>query len=951
MAEGSNRFKQDSSSPMSTKRRVKGTTAGLLSWKSGKGFLSSKEAGAVQFVFPSPLDRIRSGIGRRERATQLGLSLSAQPESFEGNQSFPRIERLEIGTENSCTMDKFRGDELNTFSFSPGHVRGSFAQTPDSAASRTVSFNDSWTFYNNLLGQAPSPAVTASSSIYNPNKAVVTIDAKSSEILVANDMACRLFGYNSDELCRRRLADMFKHRSNRKAIVETHLDSSGEVIVVSGKVIDMIDSEGEVVPVSLWVKKLEMARRCLAVMEPVERTAANFTFDERGAILSCDNIMAVLHGYSCADEVVGLDIRTLIPSFALPSADTISKNVKKQQATGRTKDGATFPVSVTVDFVSDEASAASAASSVDYAGLVWVFANISGMITILPNGNIHSCNHYFALMLFGYTQSQLVGKNISALVPTFYDDVEFLEADSTPYNDDDVDVDEDIWQTYRTPEKDEDVSITKAFRKMLLSRDESCQHDLNGNDHRGGGEDDDVDDDDSKAAEEEEEEESRAFAAEAAATTTPEVRSIPEGSFFGLGRHRDGSDLSIIYQIKRVNLDDGDTLYCVWVSRDPEEPAEGGRGNNLTFASSVNSTLDASASSLSLGQVSFAILLLNIINEKAHSAAELDHSDVDYTSGSFAERYTTLQQIGKGAFGCVKMAFRNTDKLLVITKFIGKCKVYDECWVDDNLLKKTVPLEVSLLTTLKHSNIVQVLDVFENADYFQMVMEKHGCGMDLFEFIDRGPSLDEPLASLIFRQVASAVTYLHGLNILHRDIKDENIILNENFHIKLIDFGSATFMAPGKLFSTFCGTVEYCSPEVLQGNKYRGPELEMWSLGVTLYTLIFGENPFFDVDETIKADLRPPFQASKDLMHLIGGLLNADPKSRFGLRELETNVWLHQPIDADSYSFQNIISCSLDEANPPRYYYDLEIGDHHPFSASSQHQEFKLRDLSDEGEL
>ena len=69
---------------------------------------------------------------------------------------------------------------------------------------------------------------------------------------------------------------------------------------------------------------------------------------------------------------------------------------------------------------------------------------------------------------------------------------------------------------------------------------------------------------------------------------------------------------------------------------------------------------------------------------------------------------------------------------------------------------------------------------------------------------------------------------LFSAQILHRDIKDENIIIDHHFHPKLIDFGSATFMQEGKLFSTFYGTTEYCSPEVLAGNKYRGPELEMW---------------------------------------------------------------------------------------------------------------------------
>lgn len=275
--------------------------------------------------------------------------------------------------------------------------------------------------------------------------------------------------------------------------------------------------------------------------------------------------------------------------------------------------------------------------------------------------------------------------------------------------------------------------------------------------------------------------------------------------------------------------------------------------------------------------------------------------------------------IFKGAYGYVKMAYRHTDRLLVVTKFIRKDKLTPQVmYVTED--KISIPLEIYFLTTVKHPNIVTVYDVFENENFFQMVMEKHGSGMDLFEFIDRQPMVDEQLCCFIFRQIVNAVDHLHSMHILHRDIKDENIIIDQNFHVKLIDFGSATYMEEGKLFSTFYGTTEYCSPEVLAGNKYAGPELEMWSLGITLFVIMFFENPFLDIEETLRAELCIPNWVSSELSSLLSIMLDKNPKTRCTMRQLQANKWIQQEINTAAFNFNSVVQCDPQEAYPEKYF-------------------------------
>uniref|UniRef100_A0A670JKJ5 PAS domain-containing serine/threonine-protein kinase n=1 Tax=Podarcis muralis TaxID=64176 RepID=A0A670JKJ5_PODMU len=370
---------------------------------------------------------------------------------------------------------------------------------------------------------------------------------------------------------------------------------------------------------------------------------------------------------------------------------------------------------------------------------------------------------------------------------------------------------------------------------------------------------------------------------------------ILEGNYSGNCYHRDGSRLAILFEVKRVELHDPAALFCIWVMRDHFQSRKQAAAKTQFLLSSLAS------SSPNLSDVS--LIKATPVFENSRRAEELER--LRACEGDYGKKYDTLTLIGRGAFGFVWTARCKKDCKEAVVKFIWKGKVLDYCWVDDPELGR-VTQEITILRKLQHPNIIKVLDVFENQQFFQLVMERHGSGLDLFTFIDNQPNLDEPLASYIFRQLVSAVNYLHCKNILHRDIKDENIIIAEDFTIKLIDFGSAAYLEPNKLFYTFCGTIEYCSPEVLSGNPYLGPELEMWSLGITLYTIVFGENPFCELEETMDAVLRPPFKVSDDLMNLLTGLLQPFPEDRTTLEVVVEDPWVTQPLNLANYSWEGV---------------------------------------------
>lgn len=151
-------------------------------------------------------------------------------------------------------------------------------------------------------------------------------------------------------------------------------------------------------------------------------------------------------------------------------------------------------------------------------------------------------------------------------------------------------------------------------------------------------------------------------------------------------------------------------------------------------------------------------------------------------------------------------------------------------------------------------------------------MPRFGVGLDLFDRVESCPEGLPPfdIRSLL-GQLSDALRFLHSNGIVHRDIKDENVILDGQGHCQLIDFGSAAHWRPGRKWDTFSGTLDYASPEILRGELYSGKEQDVWALGVVGYVLICGETPFLSAEEA-QAGLGSGTKAYLALMERCGGL-------------------------------------------------------------------------------
>nr|XP_020014873.1 serine/threonine-protein kinase MARK1 isoform X3 [Castor canadensis] len=199
---------------------------------------------------------------------------------------------------------------------------------------------------------------------------------------------------------------------------------------------------------------------------------------------------------------------------------------------------------------------------------------------------------------------------------------------------------------------------------------------------------------------------------------------------------------------------------------------------------------------------------------------------------------------------------------------------------------------------LNHPNIVKLFEVIETEKTLYLVME-YASGGEVFDYLVAHGRMKEKEARAKFRQIVSAVQYCHQKCIVHRDLKAENLLLDADMNIKIADFGFSNEFTVGNKLDTFCGSPPYAAPELFQGKKYDGPEVDVWSLGVILYTLVSGSLPFDGQnlkelrERVLRGKYRIPFYMSTDCENLLKKLLVLNPVKRGSLEQIMKDRWMN----------------------------------------------------------
>ncbi|KAF4980978.1 hypothetical protein FZEAL_3135 [Fusarium zealandicum] len=259
--------------------------------------------------------------------------------------------------------------------------------------------------------------------------------------------------------------------------------------------------------------------------------------------------------------------------------------------------------------------------------------------------------------------------------------------------------------------------------------------------------------------------------------------------------------------------------------------------------------------------------------------------------------------VGAGSMGKVKLARKEDGSEQVACKIIPRGSTDDghQSRADKERADQSKEIrtarEAAIVSLLNHPHICGLRDVVRTNHHWYMLFEYVNGGQMLDYIISHG-KLKEKQARKFSRQIASALDYCHRNSIVHRDLKIENILISKTGDIKIIDFGLSNLFAPRGHLKTFCGSLYFAAPELLQARAYTGPEVDIWSFGIVLYVLVCGKVPFDDqsmpaLHAKIKRGLVDyPAWLSSECKHLLSRMLVTDPKQRATMQEVLTHPWM-----------------------------------------------------------
>uniref|UniRef100_A0AC35UAV3 Protein kinase domain-containing protein n=1 Tax=Rhabditophanes sp. KR3021 TaxID=114890 RepID=A0AC35UAV3_9BILA len=282
----------------------------------------------------------------------------------------------------------------------------------------------------------------------------------------------------------------------------------------------------------------------------------------------------------------------------------------------------------------------------------------------------------------------------------------------------------------------------------------------------------------------------------------------------------------------------------------------------------------------------------------------------------FKKNYILQKEAGRGGFGILYAAIRISDEAPVAVKFVERRHIRD--W--GKLNEERVPLEICMLAKCsKIEGVIKLLDWYSLPEGYLIVMERPTPCMDLFDFIKQQHHLDEDISKFLFKQIVTTIFDLADRKILHRDIKDENIVIDLiSGETRLVDFGAATLLKKSR-YSDFQGTKLYCPPEWFLKSIYMGKEAAVWSLGVLLYNMLNGRLPFRNEKDICTSHMLGPLpyynSLSEEVRDLIEKCLRFDMQSRASIEDILRHPWLEGAENQDWITFATVMTINCHSSN------------------------------------